>query len=61
MGTPRRRSKRANKSTARDNAATPSLHGGPLSAADFDQSKCEIMYPHFIEEGLLDPPEHMNK
>jgi hypothetical protein len=30
----------------------PSLHSGPLSTADFD---------HFVEEGLVDPPEHTNK
>jgi hypothetical protein len=39
----------------------PSLHSGPLSTADFDQSEWEIMYPHFVEEGLVDPPEHTNK
>jgi hypothetical protein len=29
--------------------------GGSLSAADFNKSEWEIMYPLFVEEGLVDP------
>jgi hypothetical protein len=61
METPRRRSKRTKKFAAGDNATVPSLRGGPLSAADFDKAEWEIMYPHFVEEGLVDPPECTNK
>jgi hypothetical protein len=39
----------------------PLLHGGTLLEADFDQSEWEIMYPHFIEEGHVDPPGRVNK
>jgi hypothetical protein len=36
-------------------------HGGQLSTADFDQSEWEILYPHFVEEGLVDPSNRANK
>jgi hypothetical protein len=39
----------------------PSPHGGQLSAADFDQLEWEIMYPRFIDEGLVDPSNRANK
>jgi hypothetical protein len=39
----------------------PLLDGGLLSTTDFDQSKWEIMYPRFVEEGLVDPLGHANK
>jgi hypothetical protein len=39
----------------------PSRLGGTLSAADFDQSEWEIMYPCFVKEGLVDPSGRMNK
>jgi hypothetical protein len=39
----------------------PSLRSGPLSMANFDQSKREIMYLCFVEEGLIDPPDCANK
>jgi hypothetical protein len=39
----------------------PSPHGSLLLAADFDQSKWEIMYLHFAEEGLVDPLDRANK
>jgi hypothetical protein len=39
----------------------PLLCGSPLSAADIVQSKWEIMYPRFVEEGLVDPPTHADK
>jgi hypothetical protein len=35
-------------------------HGGSLSAADFDTSEWEIMYPLFVEVGLVDPSECVN-
>jgi hypothetical protein len=34
----------------------PSPHDGPL-----DQSKWEIMYPHFVKEGLIGPSDCVNK
>jgi hypothetical protein len=39
----------------------PLPRGGQLSAADFDQLEWEIMYPRFIEEGLVDPSNRANK
>jgi hypothetical protein len=42
-------------------SAVPPLRGGLLSAADFDQSEWEMMYSHFVEEGLVDPPGRENK
>jgi hypothetical protein len=35
--------------------AAPTLRGGSLSTADFDKSEWEIIYPLFVEEGLVDP------
>jgi hypothetical protein len=35
--------------------------GGSLSAADFDKSEWEIMYHLFLEEGLVDPSECVNR
>jgi hypothetical protein len=35
--------------------AATSPHDGALSAADFDWSEWEIMYPHFVKEGFLGP------
>jgi hypothetical protein len=37
--------------------AAPTLRGGLLSAADFDKFEFEIMYPLFVEEGLIGPSE----
>jgi hypothetical protein len=34
--------------------AAPSPRGGALSTTDFDPTKWEIMYPCFVEEGLVD-------
>jgi hypothetical protein len=31
------------------------------SAADFDKSEWEIMYPPFVEEGIVDPSERVNR
>jgi hypothetical protein len=39
----------------------PMPHGGSLSAADFNKSEWEIMYPLFVEEGLVDPSECVNR
>jgi hypothetical protein len=36
-------------------------HGGLLSTADYDKNEWEIMYPCFVEEGLVDPSEHVNR
>jgi hypothetical protein len=41
--------------------AAPSPRGGALSTADFDPSEWEIVYPRFIEEGLVDPSGCVNK
>jgi hypothetical protein len=35
--------------------------GGTLPAADFDESEWEIMYPRFVEEGLVDHSNRVNK
>jgi hypothetical protein len=40
---------------------TPIPRGGSLSAADFDRSEWEIMYPLFVEEGLVDPSKHVSR
>jgi hypothetical protein len=40
---------------------TPTPRGGLLSAANFDKSEWEIMYPCFVEEGLIDSSEHVNR
>jgi hypothetical protein len=39
----------------------PLLHDGPLLTTNFDLSEWEIMYPHFVEDGLVDPPGCANK
>jgi hypothetical protein len=51
------KSKRAKKSVFKSGSAMPPIHDGPLSAADFDASEWEIMFPRFIEEGLVDGPD----
>jgi hypothetical protein len=40
--------------------AASTSRGGSLSAADFDKSEWEMMYPLFIEEGLVDSSERVN-
>jgi hypothetical protein len=35
--------------------------GGSLSATDFDRTKWEIMYPLFVEEGLVNHSERANR
>jgi hypothetical protein len=35
--------------------------GGTLSAADFNQSEWEIIYPRFVEEGLVHPSDGVKK
>jgi hypothetical protein len=40
--------------------AAPTSRGGLLSNADFNKSEWEIMYPLFVEEGLVDSSEHVN-
>jgi hypothetical protein len=58
---PHGRSERTKKVAAETASVAPLLHDGPLSATNFDQSKWEIMYPRFIEEGLVDAPGRANK
>jgi hypothetical protein len=55
-----RKSKKT-KVDAERTLVTPTPHGGSLSAADFDKSEWEIMYPLFGEKGLIDPSEHVNR
>jgi hypothetical protein len=57
--TPWRKSK--TKIDAECTLAVPTPHGGSLSTADFDKSEWKIMYPLFIEEGLIGPSECVNK
>jgi hypothetical protein len=52
---------RTKKIDVEDNSAAPSLCRSLLSAADFDQSEWEILYPHLVEEGLVDPFDRTNK
>jgi hypothetical protein len=39
----------------------PTPRGGLLSAADFNRSEWEIMYPLFVVEGLVDPAESVSR
>jgi hypothetical protein len=57
---PRKRSKRT-KTAVEDNSVAPSLRGCLLLVVDFDQYAWEIMYPHFVEEVLVDPPGRVDK
>jgi hypothetical protein len=38
----------------------PTPRSGLLYTADFDRSEWEIMYPLFVEEGLVDSSERVN-
>jgi hypothetical protein len=58
---PRRRSKKTKKIVVETSSAMPLLHDGPLLTTNFDLSEWEIMYPHFVEDGLVDPPGCANK
>jgi hypothetical protein len=54
---PHKRSKRPKKTTAGGSAVTSSLLSDSLSAADFDKFEWEVMYPLFVESGLVAPSE----
>jgi hypothetical protein len=41
--------------------AAPAARDGSLSAAGFDRSKWEIMYPLFVAEGLIDTYARVNQ
>jgi hypothetical protein len=41
--------------------AMPTWRGGSISAIDFEKSKWDIMYPLFVEEGLVGPFECVNR
>jgi hypothetical protein len=56
---PQKKSKKM-KVDAKRALVTPIPRGGSLSAADFDRSEWEIMYPLFVEEGLIDPSKHVS-
>jgi hypothetical protein len=60
VGALHRKSKRV-KINAECTLTSPLLRGDALFAADFDHSEWEIMYPHFVEEGLVDPSDRVNK
>jgi hypothetical protein len=60
VSAPWRRSKKAEIDT-RHGLVKPMLRGGSLCATDFDKSEWEIMYPLFVEEGLVDPSECVNR
>jgi hypothetical protein len=53
---PWRKSKKT-KIDAEHALAVPTPCSGSLSATDFDKSEWEIMYPLFVEEGLVGPSE----
>jgi hypothetical protein len=40
--------------------AAPTSRGGSLSTVNFNMLEWEIMYPLFVEEGLVDSSEHVN-
>jgi hypothetical protein len=58
VAAPRGGSKMMKNSAAGDNTMARSLCGSPLSTTYFDCSEWEIMYPRFVEEGLVDPSKH---
>jgi hypothetical protein len=58
---PHRKSKRTKRATGEYASTAPLLHGDLLSVADFDESKREIKYSCFVQEGLVDPPGRVNK
>jgi hypothetical protein len=39
----------------------PTPCGGSFSTDDFDRFEWEIMYPLFVEDGLINPPERVNR
>jgi hypothetical protein len=41
--------------------AAATQRGGSLSTTDFVKSEWEIMYPLFVEEGLVGPSECVNR
>jgi hypothetical protein len=58
---PRKKSHKTKKSVIDDGSVEAPLRGGPPSAVDFDPSEWEIMYPCFVQEGLVDPPDRACK
>jgi hypothetical protein len=56
----RGKSKKMNIDVERALAAPPS-YGGLLFTANFDKSEWEIMYPLFVEEGLVDSFVRVNR
>jgi hypothetical protein len=55
-----RKSKKMNADAERA-LVTPIPRGGSISTTDFDRSEWEIMYPLFLEEGLVIPSERVSK
>jgi hypothetical protein len=49
------------KPAAESASVAPLLCSGLFSAANFYQSEWEVIYLHFVEEGLVDPPGCVNK
>jgi hypothetical protein len=49
------------KINAERSLAAPSPRGGAICATDVNPFEWEIMYPYFVEEGLVDPSGRVNK
>jgi hypothetical protein len=49
------------KIDAKGALVTPTSHDGSLSTANFDKFEWEIMYPLFVEDGLVDSFERVNR
>jgi hypothetical protein len=58
---PLRRKSKKTKIDAERALAAPTLCGGLLSTTDFDKSEWEIVYPLFVEEGLVSPSECVHR
>jgi hypothetical protein len=58
---PSRRSKRVKRFVIDGGSVVALLCGGPLSTVDFDSVEWEILYPRFVEGGLVDPPDRAHE
>jgi hypothetical protein len=58
---PLRRKSKKTKIDAERALAAPTLRGGLLSTTDFDKYEWEIVYPLFVEEGLVSPSECVHR
>jgi hypothetical protein len=55
---PCRSSNTVKKSVIDGGSVAAMLRYDPLSASDIHPLEWEIMYPRFVDEGLIDPPDH---